>query len=183
MKRLVVVLMLAVAAAVLVGGCSCGQLSEKKLDAMIAKAGEAEGVSPALLKAVVWKESKFDSRRVGKKGEIGLMQLMDGAVKDWARAKGRDVPEKDKLFDPALNLEIGAWYLGWASRLWPGREDREVLQLAAYNAGCGTVEKLWLPKDTKAALTIDMITFSSTREYIKLILDKKREFETQSKKD
>ena len=111
------------------------------------------------------------------------MQLMDGAVQDWAKAKKRDVPSKDELFDPELNLEIGAWYLAWASRLWPGREQRDVLQLAAYNAGCGNVEKLWLPKDPSQPLTVDMITFPGTRQYIMLILAKKQEFEQQKKTD
>ena len=183
MKRLFVTIMSIMLAAWAMCGCRKGPISEAELDKLIERVSKEENVSPSLLKAVVWKESKFDNRSVGKKGEIGLMQLMDGAVQDWARAKKREVPSKDALFDPALNLEIGAWYLAWSSRLWPGREDREVLQLAAYNAGCGNVERLWLPKDPSKPLTIDMITFSSTREYIKLIQKKKLEFEKQKKKD
>lgn len=165
--------------------CSCRkeQISEEDLNILIERIATEEDVSPSLLKAVVWKESKFDNRRIGKKGEIGLMQLMDGAVQDWAKAKKRDVPSRNDLFDPELNLQIGAWYLAWASRLWPGREQRDVLQLAAYNAGCGTVEKLWLPKDATKPLTVDMITYPGTRQYITLILAKKREFEEQQKKD
>ena len=183
MKNTIAIVMLALLAVLPLCGCGKRRISEAELDKLIDRVSKEEKVSPALLKAVVWKESKFDNRRVGKKGEIGLMQLMDGAVTDWARAKKRDIPKKDDLFDPELNLEIGAWYLAWSSRLWPGREDREVLQLAAYNAGCGNVERLWLPKDPSKPLTIDMITFSSTREYIKLIQKKKQEFEQQKKKD
>jgi len=183
MKKTMVIMIVALAVVFSLCGCRKRPLSEAELDKLIERVSQKENVSPALLKAVVWKESKFDSRCIGKKGEIGLMQLMDGAVQDWARAKKRDIPEKDALFDPELNLEIGAWYLAWSSRLWPGREDREVLQLAAYNAGCGNVEKLWLPKDPSKPLTIDMITFSSTREYIKLIQKKKLEFEQKKKKD
>ena len=164
-------------------GCRKSRISEGDLDVLIERIAEEEDVSPALLKAVVWKESKFDNLRVGKKGEVGLMQLMDGAVQDWARAKKCEVPGRDDLFEPELNLRIGAWYLAWASRLWPGREQRDVLQLAAYNAGCGNVEKLWLPKDAAQPLTVEMITFPGTRQYVTLILDKKREFERQKQKD
>ena len=183
MKKTITKIMLTILAACALCGCGKRPISEAELDKLLERVSKQEIISPALLKAVVWKESKFDNRRVGKKGEIGLMQLMDGAVQDWAKAKKRDIPDKKELFDPELNLEIGAWYLAWASRLWPGREDREVLQLAAYNAGCGKVEKLWLPKDPSTPLTIDMITYPSTREYIRLIQEKKREFEKKQKKD
>ena len=122
MKKTIAIVMLALLAVLPLCGCGKRRISEAELDKLIDRVSKEEKVSPALLKAVVWKESKFDNRRVGKKGEIGLMQLMDGAVTDWARAKKRDIPKKDDLFDPELNLEIGAWYLAWSSRLWPGRD-------------------------------------------------------------
>ena len=47
-----------------------------KYDAMIVDAGIRNGVDPNLLKAVIWRESRFDRTAIGSKGEVGLMQIM-----------------------------------------------------------------------------------------------------------
>jgi soluble lytic murein transglycosylase len=158
-------------------GCSRRVVSSEELDRLIVEVSSRHGLSAPLLKAVVWQESRFDPTRVGKKGEVGLMQLMDGAVDDWARVNRCEKPSREELFDPELNLEIGAWYLSWTGSLWPGRESREILQLAAYNAGCGKVEKLWLPEDESMCLELDMITYPGTRDYITKILSKAQVYE------
>jgi len=41
-------------------------------------------VEPALIKAVAWRESKFDTHARGRAGEIGLMQLREEAAQEWA---------------------------------------------------------------------------------------------------
>ena len=65
-------------------------------------------VDPALLKAVIWRESKYNASEIGGKGEIGLMQIMvDRAASDWARVKKYPLPSAGALYDPELNIEIG----------------------------------------------------------------------------
>lgn len=44
-----------------------------KYDELIAAAARRHGVSPSLVKAVIWRESKFDPSMVGQAGERGLM--------------------------------------------------------------------------------------------------------------
>ncbi|HWI86198.1 MAG TPA: lytic transglycosylase domain-containing protein [Sphingomonas sp.] len=80
------------------------------------------GLSPALLEAVVWQESRWRTGLTSSAGAHGLAQLMPGT----ARSLGVD------LHDPASNLEGGARYL----RMLLNRFDGDVEKaLAAYNAG------------------------------------------------
>ncbi|MBO5202223.1 MAG: transglycosylase SLT domain-containing protein [Lentisphaeria bacterium] len=88
---------------------------EESFDEIIEKAARRNNLPPELIRAVIWRESKFNRHTIGKDGEVGLMQIRpETAVIDWARAKKRSIPSKGALMDPALNIEIGSWYLGQA---------------------------------------------------------------------
>lgn len=91
-------------------------------------AGERVEVSPSLLEAVAWTESRFNTRAVSPKGAQGVMQLMPGT----ARMLGVDAA------DPAQNIQGGAAYLKSMLRAFDGDV---VLALAAYNAGPGAVRR------------------------------------------
>ncbi len=163
----------------LVLGCRRGSPSleelppeqENRYDAEIRRQASAQGLPPELLKAVIWKESRFRAEQIGSKGELGLMQLMGPAIEDWARTLRRPVPSRRELMRPALNIEVGAWYLGWCGRRFPAHREASglVLQLAVYNAGFGRARQ-WLPKDPAQVLTIEDISFPTTRDYIRQIL-------------
>lgn len=144
---------------------------ENRYDAEIRRQASAQGLPPELLKAVIWKESRFRAEQIGSKGELGLMQLMGPAIEDWARTLRRPVPSRRELMRPALNIEVGAWYLGWCGRRFPAHREASglVLQLAIYNAGFGRARQ-WLPKDPTQVLTIEDISFPTTRDYIRQIL-------------
>ena len=140
-------------------------------DKIILEAAQRNQVDPRLLKAVIWRESRFDPMTEGKAGEVGLMQIMpDLAVVDWAKAKGKDVPFRAALFDPELNIEIGSWYLGRAIRRWNKYRDCYVLALCEYNAGLTRANK-WKPADPDADVR-KRITISSTRSYVNDIMDR-----------
>ena len=83
-------------------------------------------LSPALLEAVVWQESRWRENAVSPVGARGLAQLMPGT----ARELGVD-PN-----DPLANLEGGARYLRQQLDRFDGNLE---LALAAYNAGPGRV--------------------------------------------
>ena len=77
----------------------------KAYDAIILKASERNGVDPALLKAVIWQESKFDASTIGSKGEIGLMQIMQKfAAADWAKAHHALITANLQLFLQTANI-------------------------------------------------------------------------------
>ena len=140
-------------------------------DKIIREAAQRNQVDPRLLKAVIWRESRFDPMTEGKAGEVGLMQIMpDLAVVDWAKAKGKDVPFRAALFDPELNIEIGSWYLGRAIRRWNKYRDCYVLALCEYNAGLTRANK-WKPANPNGDVR-KRITIPSTRTYVNDIMDR-----------
>ena len=96
--------------------------------AKIAELAARFDVSPSLLEAVVWQESRWRADAVSPVGARGLAQLMPGT----ARELGVDAS------DSFANLEGGARYL----RAQLDRFDGDVEKaLAAYNAGPGRVER------------------------------------------
>lgn len=94
--------------------------------AHIAELAERYDLSPALLEAVVWQESRWREDAVSPAGARGLAQLMPGT----ARYLGVD-PD-----DPLANLEGGARYLREQLDRFDGDLEKA---LAAYNAGPGRV--------------------------------------------
>ena len=138
-------------------------------------------VPASLVRAVIWKESRFDQFTVGSKGEIGLMQITDGAVQDWARRTKSDVPSHFDLFIPEVNVEIGTWYLGQAARHWKGYASQDLLTLAEYNAGYGKVSGSWVPKDPQTPVALADITYPGTRQYVQMILERKKYYENAPK--
>jgi soluble lytic murein transglycosylase len=147
-----------------------------RYDKLIVNAGRRNGVYPPLLKAVIWKESRFDASARGSKGEIGLMQVMpQSAVKDWEATFHRHVPSDGALMDPELNIEIGSWFLGRALNRWKDYNEAETLALCEYNAGIQRAES-WKPllHDGKVMPNIDI---ESTRKYVREILERRDHYE------
>ena len=85
-------------------------------------------LSPSLIEALVWQESRWRADAVSHKGARGLGQLMPGT----ARELGVD-PN-----DPNANLEGAARYLRAQLDRFDGDVERA---LAAYNAGPSRVER------------------------------------------
>jgi soluble lytic murein transglycosylase len=148
-----------------------------RYDGLIYEAATRHAVSPALVKAVITRESSFRSLTRGKAGEMGLMQVMDGVVRDWQRCTGRGGFPPGLLMDPRLNIEIGTWYLARARRAWQEWQDVDALALAQYNAGRANALK-WAPEDRQEKL-LGRVRFPGTRRYIASVLETKRELEQE----
>lgn len=89
-------------------------------------AAASANISPNLLAALVWQESRWNPAAISPKGAIGLAQLMPGTARDLGV----------NPVDPTANLVGGARYLRQLLDQFDGDVERA---LAAYNAGPGRV--------------------------------------------
>jgi soluble lytic murein transglycosylase-like protein len=96
--------------------------------AKVAELAARFDLSPALIEALVWQESRWRSGAVSPVGARGLAQLMPGT----ARELGVNAN------DPFANLEGGARYLRAQMDRFGGDVEKA---LAAYNAGPGRVAR------------------------------------------
>ena len=141
----------------------------------IVAAARRHGLDPELVRALIFRESRFDPRARGSRGEVGLMQVLPGgAVADWARVNKRPRPSVRELYGVERNLEIGCWYLARALRRWDGYKERTALALAQYNAGESRA-KAWAPGKRDGEV-VPRIRIVSTRKYVETILKRYRKY-------
>jgi hypothetical protein len=87
------------------------------------------GISPRLIKSIIWTESQGDPRKISPKGAKGLMQLMPVVAQHY---------KVSDPYDPVANIRAGVQYLGNLLEEFSGDLP---LALAAYNAGPTAVRK------------------------------------------
>ena len=169
-------LFLTVAAVALVNGSPQDLLvDDTRFSKEIDQAASRHRVPPQLVRALVFQESRFKREAIGKKGEVGLMQVhLKGAVADWAKAHGKKVPSHSALCDVDLNLEIGTWYLAKALKRWEKYRDQIQLALIQYNAGATRAEK-WKP-DCPEGEVVPRIKIAATRAYVVNIMARYRKY-------
>lgn len=123
---------------------SCPPLDFNQREDLIFEAARDQAIEPALVRAVMHRESAFHPCAVSTKGAVGLMQLMPATL---ARFHVRDP------FDPAQSVHAGAALL----RTLLDKYDGDLrLTLAAYNAGSARIENAdptTYPSETKNYIT------------------------------
>lgn len=130
--------------------------------------GSKHGVDPLLLAAVIRAESKFFPRAKSQVGALGLMQIIPETGAWAAEEMGFVDFTPDKLFDPTINIQVGAWYLHGLLQEFNGDV---VLALAAYNSGRGTIRQ-WLDtkKQEEIEFTFSDLPYAETRSYVRKVL-------------
>jgi soluble lytic murein transglycosylase len=145
----------------------------KQYDDLVRSVAMEHHLDPMLVKAVVWRESRFDPKKHGAAGERGLMQVSEKAANEWARENKIDNFRVEKLFDPKTNLEAGTWYLRRAFERWETQSDPMPFALAEYNAGASRAQR-WSRgngADAMPAQTfLKKIDFPGTRKYVDSII-------------
>jgi peptidoglycan lytic transglycosylase len=144
-------------------------------DRLIRSVALEHHLDPMLVKAVVWRESRFDPKKRGTHGERGLMQVSEVAANEWARENKIAGFNPDQLFEPKTNLEAGTWYLHRAMEHWNHQSDPTPFALAEYNAGA-TRARRWSGGNGVAEITerqfLQKIDFPATRRYVESIIDR-----------
>ena len=144
---------------------------EDSQDVPILAAAQKYRVEPALVKAVVWRESRFNPRARGRKKERGLMQIRQPTAEDWVKEEHPLLFTPDQLFDPAKNTLIGAWYLKKLLGRYQQTDNPFVYALADYNAGRTHVLR-WNKgaAATNSAVFVAQMDFPGTRDYVRAVL-------------
>jgi hypothetical protein len=99
------------------------------LSAITEDIASEHGISPRLVKSIIWTESQGDPRKISPKGAKGLMQLMPVVTQHY---------KVSDPYDPVANIRAGVQYLGNLLEVFSGDVP---LALAAYNAGPTAVRK------------------------------------------
>src|SRR5438132_11373712 len=113
----------------------------QQYDRLIRAVAVEHHLDPMLVKAVVWRESRFDPQKYGSARERGLMQVSEKAAHEWARESKVENFRVEELFDPKTNLQAGTWYLQRALQHWEQQPEPLPFALAEYNAGASRVQR------------------------------------------
>lgn len=147
----------------------------QQYDPLIQAAAAANRLDPMLVKAVAWRESRFDPQKLGGAGERGLMQVSEIAAREWADEKRIPNFQMEELFDPKTNLEAGTWYLHRAMSHWSSAKDPTPFALAEYNAGPSRAQR-WAGGDGAKPISARefqrSIDFPGTKKYVESILER-----------
>jgi len=121
--------------------------------------------------AIMQTESRFNPGVTSWAGARGLVQLMPATAKDLAKSAGVELDDLDRLYDPALNLDLGQRYLGKLSARFGGGSGGAALAIPSYNGGAGNVDK-WIGRrgEWTLDLFIEAIPFDETRKYTQSVL-------------
>jgi soluble lytic murein transglycosylase len=129
---------------------------------------KAADLDPYLVAGLIRQESEFNPEAVSRANAYGLTQVQPVTGRQYARRAGILRFTSGVLFQPAINLKIGATI--FRSMLDSNRGSLEET-LAAYNAGPNRAAA-WRGWNTyrEPAEFVETIPFSETREYVQAVL-------------
>ena len=181
MKRVLVVALLALS--IILAAYFLNHYWTHRYDALISQQAAIYRVDPDLVWSIIYEETYFSPWKLGKDGEIGLIQVTPTVGREWATETGmrefeRQMANDPKSFlgDPEHNIQVGCWYLEKIHEQFRDSEEAEARMVAAYNAGPSRAIE-WNKagvdgKDLSAAEFIKKIDIPSTRAYVASIMQR-----------
>ena len=183
MKRVILLTLI-----LLILGCGAyffNQYWIHRYDALVATQANIYHLDPDLVWSIIYEETYFSPWKVGKDGEIGLMQVTPVVGRDWAAETGMRELERQMAGDPHAvlrnperNVQIGCWYLEKVYGPFRDVPDPEARMIAAYNAGPSRAAEWNRTAEGAPTLSTDEfikhIDIPSTRAYVTSILARYR---------
>lgn len=132
---------------------------------LVEREAGAERVEAELLWAVMREESGFSPGVESYANAVGLLQLLPGTARRFARGLACD---RRGLQQPENNVPIAARYLSF---LLGRNRGRELLAVASYNAGEGAVDR-WRRAEPGLELdeALEQFPYDQTRRYTRRVL-------------
>ena len=187
MKRALVVILLALT--VLLSIYFGNRYWIHRFDPLISRQAAIYRVDPDLVWSIIYEETYFSPWKIGKDGEIGLMQVTPTVGREWATETGMRELERQMasdpqslLSDPERNIQIGCWYLEKIYGQFQDKPDAQTRMIAAYNAGPSRAvewSKTQPPGGVQSgAEFINRIDIPSTKAYVLSIMQRYREIKS-----
>jgi len=134
----------------------------------VASAEQEFRFDPALVYAIMREESEYRPEVSSPAGALGLMQIIPPTANRIAAELALAGFEPAQLFDPALNIRFGTFYLRSLVARFDGSRP---LAIASYNAGPEAVSR-WLRLDGAQPddVFVDSVPYGETRRYVRRVL-------------
>ena len=132
------------------------------------KFSKQNGLDPYLMAALIRQESEFNPKAVSRANARGLTQIVPATGRELSRRLKVTPYSTPRLFQPAVNLQLGTFYLKTIVDRLNGHWEAA---LAAYNAGLSRAHA-WLSWGDfrEPAEFVETVPFSETRGYIQTVL-------------
>lgn len=135
--------------------------------AEVRMAAKLSGLDSKLIYSVMRQESLYRADALSAAGARGLLQMLPETARRTARAWRRPRPAAADLFNPQINVTLGAAHLRELVDRFGGQT---VVALAGYNAGPRAAARWLPPQSTDPDVWIENIPYNETRNYVQRIL-------------
>ncbi|HVF18160.1 MAG TPA: lytic transglycosylase domain-containing protein, partial [Steroidobacteraceae bacterium] len=142
-------------------------LYPRPFDREVHSAAKLTSLEPELIYGLLRQESLYRADAMSGAGARGLLQLIPETARQTARYWKRPRPSPDDLFDPRINVPLGAGQLRMLVDRFGGQTP---VALAGYNAGPNAAAR-WLPAAAiDSDIWIENIPYNETRSYVQRVL-------------
>lgn len=139
-----------------------------EFETQVQRNAELQQLNPAVVYALIRRESAFNENARSPVGARGLMQIMPRTGQQIAKELKQKWQGVNNLLNPSTNVKYGSYYYKKLLNQFGGHY---ALAAAGYNAGPHRVKR-WLPTDSSLAadIWIETIPFNETRAYVSSVL-------------